>query len=228
MPTAKIIVGYRTRPVAEELLKSIMPVIQANKSFKEEAKIAADIATKTEAFMSDCKDYGYTGTFDEVVLMTPNSEKVTRFEYKGREPGGKRSPICLAVASWINKAFPGAWSDEAAAKDDYPTVVFLGFNMRQFLKMLGTECSLPEHAKPLPHRMWIGNSDHRDIEELILPKDFEPVTLASALKRRRPKDDESAAQWDKFLTNWPGPHVDPTTDVWLITELANQIGYLAD
>ena len=223
--TAKLIVGFRTRPIEEDRLKAIMPEIQANKGYTDKDKIKKDIDDRTAAFLASCKDWAYTGTFDSVVIADPKHERVNQWNYAGREPGGKKPPICLSVASWILKEYPTAWTPGTKA-DEWPE--FLGFDMRQFLKMLGAECSLPEHARPLPHRMWIANSDHRDIGELILPKDFEKVTLLSALKRRRPQEAEAAKKWDEKLSGWTEPHQDPVTDVWLTTELANQLGYLAD
>lgn len=220
--TANLIVGYRTRKIEPEVLQSIMPQITPNKGYTDPVKIARDIDDKKEAFERECHAWPYTGTFDCVVIADPQNERIQTWDYAGRGPGGTKPPICLAVASWILKAYPNAWAEDTHGA---PVARFIGFNTRTFLKMLGIECSLPAHNRPLPPRMWI-NSDHRDIEELILPKEFAKVTLLSALRRRRPTDGAAAKRWDSLLETWQEPHVDPASDVWLTTELASQIAYL--
>lgn len=224
--TAKLIVGYRTRALEKEKLDALKPQFEAAKNLKAQDKIAADIADKEAQFYADAALMPYTATFDCVVIADPSNEKIQRWDYKGREPGSGKQPICLAVANWILKQYPNAFSWDTHEKKK-PTVIFLGFNPRLFLKMLGTECSLPENAKPLPPTMWYSNSDHRDIEEAVCPSDFKRLTLHTVLKRRRPSG-EAQKQWDEIMADWQGPGNDPVKDVWLATELAAQLGFIKE
>lgn len=227
MATAKLIVGYRTRPLEAATLEQLKPQFTASKALKAADKIAQGIADKEAQFIEEAANMPYTGTFDSVVLADPKNEKIQRWDYKGREPGSGKQPICLAVASWILKQYPDAFSWDTHEKKK-PQVVFVGFNPRLFLKMLGTECSLPEHGKPLPPTMWYSNSDHRDIEEAVCPSDFKRLTLQTVLKRRRPAGGEAQQKWDEVMSGWEGPGVDPVKDVWLATELSAQLGFLKE
>lgn len=223
--TNKIIVGFRTRAVPPALLEPLIPPFQANRSFKDKLKIEADLAEKRERFLANARNMPYTGTFDMVALSDPANSRVRSWTFAPAEEGDTTRPICLAVASWILEAYPDAWTADTH-DSRAPRVVFLGFNPRVFLKMLGSECSLPEHGRPLPPKMWYSNSDHRDIGEAIVPSGFPDLALETALRRRRPVGVEARAKWDKLVDGWTAPHVDPIKDVLLTTELASQLGFL--
>jgi len=221
--TAKIFVGFRTRPVED--FKEFMPKFSASRVLTDPKKIEADIQAKAEMFVSTCKDAPYTGTFDEVFLVDRRKKKVLQWLYPPKDSDKPR--ICVSVRNYLLKAYPTAWDWDTHGKR--PEVVFLGFNPRLFLKMLGLECSLPGVGKPLPPKLWYSNSDHRDIEEAVLPKDFEKVlTLDTVIKRRRPLDPEAAKKWDEHVKDWPGPGQVPRKDVEIAIELAAQLGFLSE
>lgn len=226
--TTKLIVGYRTRLVNEDAISSIMPEIKAPAHYKDEEKIKAYIEEAKGRFLAEAKDYPYMATFDEVYFFDATNMRPKFWTYKGREPGSKKAPICLAVRNWLLTTFPEAWGWDMMDNRKPPSVIFIGFNPRGFLKMLGLECSLPLHKKPLPPKLWYSNSDHRDIEEAVCPKDYKQLSLKIALQARRPLDPQAAALWDENLKDWPGPGADPQKDAVLATELASQLGFLQE
>lgn len=223
--TTKLIVGYTTQIHSEEVFDMLRPEIVASKSCKTDEAIAKDIEERTKAFRANAHNLPYLGTFKSVTIASPTQELIANWDIVGREPGGKKQPICIAVAGWLLKHFPKAWSKEVVTSEK-PEVLFIGFNPRLFVKMLALECTLPVHAKPLPPKMWYGTSDYRDIETAILPDDCKPLTLPAVLKRRRPIDEKSAKLWDQQMKSWTAPGVDSKLDVWLVTELAAQLGFL--
>ncbi len=229
--TKKIIVGYRTRIIEPaEVFQALMPKIEANKSIGKdnEAKRAEDIKQRTAAFMEEAKNMPYIGTFDEVTLIAPALEKAITWNYKGREPGAEKQSISAAIGGWLAKHFPDAWPNDTHEVRK-PEAVFIGFNPRLFVKMLGIECSLPTNAIPLPVKLWYSNADYRDIKGAILPDECKQLSLQSVLAhRRRPLDPTAAKKWDATMKTWTEPGIDTKADAWLVTELASQLGFLED
>lgn len=221
--SVKIIVGYRTRPVAG--VEGMMPAFKAPSHWKDEQKIAADIAEKKANYLLTAKDAPYTGTFDSVFVADPKNERGAQFDFHA---DGSKQPVSVRVRNWLLKHYPTGWG-EGEYDTRNPPFRVIGFDPRRFLKILGLECSLPGINKPLPLKMWYSNSEHRDIAEAVLPSDFSKVLdLATVLKQRRPHDGEARKKWDEALEGWTGPHVDPWKDATLATELANQLGFLAE
>lgn len=221
--SAKIIVGYRTRPVSD--VEALMPVFKAPAHWKDQQKIDEEIAIKKANYTVMAKDAPYTGTFDQVFLVDPKHEKVLQWDY---HEDATKPPVCLRVRNYLMKTYPEGWS-EGGYDSRNPPFRVVGFNPRRFLKILGLECSLPAVNKPLPLKMWYSNAEHRDIAEAILPKDFEKVLdLLTVLKQRRPSEGEARKRWDAVLTGWEGPHVYPEKDATLTVELATQLGFLQE
>jgi hypothetical protein len=219
MTTAKIFIGYRTRPV--EGAEAMLPAVEADKRLTDPKKVADDLESKRARLLAELKDQPYTGTFDSVFIMDPKHEKVLQFDH-----GSGKTPVSVRVRNFFMNNYPDAWSDDTHGERRVPEAVIVGFDPRRFLKMLGLECSLPAIGKPLPLRLWYDNADHRDIEAAVKPSDFRKLDLVTAVKARRPADQAAAEKWDAKLKDWPGPHVDPETDVWLAVELATQLGIL--
>lgn len=229
MSTKKLIVGYRTRIVSEEVFEQLMPTITASKTIKEDnhEKIKEDIEKRVAAFRANAHTLPYMATFDEVCIISPSTEEKSSWKCEGRDPYGSKLAMCLAIRGWLLKRFPNAWPEDTHEVKK-PEVVFIGFNPRLFVKMLGLECSLPQYNKPLPPKLWYSSSDYRDIESAVLPDDCKPLTLPAILKRRRPPDPDAGAKWDEMLKNWTEPGKDPAVDAWLATELATQLGFLLE
>jgi len=222
MSTVKLFVGYRTRVVAN--VEALAPEPEAPSNYKDRDKIAAFVAEAKKTFFAEAKNQPYTGTFDEVFLVNPSKEGV--FQWQFPPPDSKKPPIAVSVRNYLLKNYPDAWAGDIHDSVP-PKVVFIGFDMRRFLKMLGLECSLPSVNKPLPPRLWYGNSDHRDIEEAVMPREFKHLSLKSVLAARRPAGAEAAERWDALVKDWPGPHVSPEKDVLLAVELAAQLGIIS-
>jgi len=222
-----VLVAYSTKlseldlPLAE---------VKAPSNYKDPEKIAAYIEKAKEAQKAEMVAAPYSGTFDRMVLSDVASQKQTSWKSDDRGPGGSKPRISVAARSWLLNRYPKAWPagfEQNSNEDE--KVYFVGFGIRNWLKMMGTECTLPsfqpkgpdgkedvESDVNLPLSMWVGNRDYRDIESLVIPKDFEKnIGWASVLKARG-----LAEQFPK----WAGPHQDPETDLALITELTAQLG----
>lgn len=220
-----LFVAYRMRRVEEDRLARLKPSFQASRVLKDPAKIAASVQEKEAQFNQQAAFMPYTGTFDEVCICDARTRRTLRWTY--REPGGKKPPISVAVSQWLAKYFAGAWTSDVWARREEPKVVFVGFNPRLFLKVLGLECSLPGPHQPAPLSLWYGNSDHRDILEAVCPADYKLLDpLAVIHLRRPPGDSDDALKWDRQVGGWTGPGNDLYADLWLAAEMATQLGFI--
>lgn len=221
MKTKKLIVAYRTRlrPGADKAT----PEFRAPANYKDQAKIAADVEEKRAAFLADAKNMPYTGTFDEVYIADAEHDGAAQWKHPA-EDSGKR-PVSVRVRDYLVKHYPGAWADDVVR--GRPAVVFIGFDPRTFLKILGLECSLPGLTRA-PVGLWYGNADHRDIGEAVMPKEFKGLSLPYVLQQRRPVDPDDAKKWDALVSGWPGPGVRPEDDVAIAITLADQLGFLSE
>lgn len=230
-PVLKLFVGYRTklRPGAE----TAVPTFKAPANYKDAAKITAFQEERKAGFMEAAKNMPYTGTFDEVYLIDPQArdekdpekKKFKFLRYTWHPPEEGKPPIAVRVRNYLQKWYKWAWAHETVGRRP-AEVVFVGFDPRTFLKILGLECSLPEINKPCQLGMWYGNSDHRDIGEAVCPKEFGGLTLPFALSFRRPQAESEAAYWDAWVKGWTGPGENPEADARIAVELAKQLGFL--
>lgn len=219
-PSTRIIfVGYRLKEVP--YLDDLLAVIPEGDDDKSKAA-----AVKARDKVRTCATENlYTCTFDEVFLAIPSVEKARLFKAEGRKAGDS---VSSGVRNFLLKLFPQAWPDELFSPRTSPEAIFMGFDPRFFLKLLGLECSMPMHECALPVSMWYGNSDHRDIGEAVMPKtetkqlDWPMVLAARGLGMAA--DDK--ARYDAMIKNWPGPGVHPQQDVDIVIELATQLGFL--
>lgn len=220
--TDKLFVGFKTKAV--DGVEALMPTFTPAKNLTDPKKIEQDLADKKEKFLREAPNMPYTGTFEEVFIIDPKNEK--RLQYLASDGKDAKAPVASRVRTYLLKTFPNAWPEDTH-EIKKPEVVFVGFNPRLFLKMLGIECSLPHIAKPLLPKMWYSNSDHRDIEEALIPAEFNKmIDLATALKRRRPLDEPSAKRWDVLLAGYTQPGDNPMKDAQLAFELAVQLGFI--
>lgn len=230
--TAKLFVGYRTRTA--EGYEALMPEFRAPSHWKDTAKIAAEVEVRKQAFLAGAKDCPYVGTFDQVFLVDPSNNQAVLWDY--RPPGSGKQPISLAVRAYLIKFWKDAWKDDMTTVRNRvpPAAIFVGFDMRTFLKILGLECSMPAVGKPLPLRLWYDNTDHRDIGEAVLPKEFKQIGLAEVVKARRPMPTSdpaslaNLAKWDRATDGWTGPGIDPRKDVDIAVILAAQLGMIKE
>jgi len=225
---AKLIVAYKT-----QLVPDLVPAadeFDPPSNYKSEDAIAKWRGELEEKLKEECLYQPYTATFAEVQVADLVNERKGKWVY--RAPGNKegKQAACLAVRAWLLKEFPNAWPHTTHTDRRVPTAIFVGFNPRLFLKILGEECSYPDNqpkdaaGKPdpkkmnvLPLSMWYPNSDHRDIEEAVKPRDYKYLTWNSVLKARGLRDE---------FKDWKGPGIDVGLDLKLATRLASQLGML--
>ncbi len=216
----KIFIGYKTRTV--EGIEKLLPEFKAPSHWKDKDKIAADVAEKREAFLANAKDMPYTGTLSEVTFVDSFTKKTLQWKDDPEKP-----PVSVRVRNYLLKNYPDAWSNDTHDRKP-PTVILVGFDPRTFLKILGLECSLPKINKPCPLGLWYTNTDHRDIAEAVMPKDFKGLTLPYVLKFREPIDPADAAKWKELVKDWPGPGVFSDRDALLTVALATQLDLLSE
>ena len=232
----KVFIGYSTRVVPD--VERLMPEFESRAGTKDEDKKKVQITEKQEAWKRDAKNMPYTGTFDKVhiaIQPDPHEEdpelkrgKVVTYDSASRYPFGTRTAVSRMVGSLLLRYFPTAWSDDIVSKS-IPKAVFIGFNPRRFLKMLGIECSLPTIRKTLPAGLWYGNSDHRDIGEAVIPRDFPLLGWSTMLRRRREGlNEEDTAKYDAVIKDWTGPGNDPEQDVKIAIVFAVQLNFVRD
>jgi hypothetical protein len=221
MPVTKLLIGYKTKPAPG--YEKMLPEFEGRSGTKDAAKIAQQIAEKKQAFEEMAAGTPYLGTFEDVcVRLFADKEPAYRFTLTGADT----TPISARVGAWLLKKCPGAWPWDLLAPPARG-VVFLGFEPRLFLKILGLECSMPPISAPLPPRLWFANSDHRDLETALIPAEHKKeLSLRKVLERRRPLGEEDGKKWDAMLAGWAGPGHDPKKDLDLATEVAAQLGFL--
>ena len=224
---AKIIVAFSTR-----LVDGLpIPAFTAPSNWKDEAKIKRHIEDKQAEYTALAKDQPYTGTFDCVQVTDISKGQTATWNYEGREPGGAKQAICLAVKAWLLNRYESAWPHTTHVPYRVPEAIFIGFNPRLFLKMLGTDCSLPQNqpqkegepdpnkSNCLPLSMWITNTDHRDLGNLVMPSDYKldwnVVLSARGLREKYP--------------DWNGPFgTTVQEDMEIAIEMASQLGLVDD
>lgn len=156
---------------------------------------------KKDEFLASAATQPYTATLTEVRIALPVAGKIHKF-VESSDPG-KQSAAEKAAA---------VLEAEMTAGEG---IMIYGFNVRDFLKIMGTECSLPGRTPAYPD-LWIANGDHRDIAELVKPKEYS-LSWPMVLKARN---------LDGKFGDWTRPHVNADQDLVLITELAVQLGLI--
>lgn len=219
---SKIIVGYKTRIV--EGIDGMVPTYEPPKNYKDPVKRKAYVDEKIEGFKLFAAETPYTATFDEVHIVDSFKQKIVQFSHKHSAEDGRAS-VATRVLNFLTKNYAGAWTDDTHNRKK-PTAIFVGFEIRTFLKILGIECSMPGAPKRCPLGLWYDNSEHRDIGHAIIPTECKHLTLPQVLKYRRPSGAALAAAWDEWLAGWTGPCIQPAIDVRICAELCQQLGFM--
>lgn len=219
MKPDKLIVAFET-----QLVPGLpQPTFTPPSNYKDAGKIEAWLEKKETEYGDKAKDQPYTGTFKRLMIADPANERIGNWNY--RSPKSGKKPICLAARSWLLKGYPDAWEHTTHPTRGLPEVVFIGLRTRLFLKMIGIECTLPAYQPQkdgapdpqklnvLPLSLWYGNSEHRD---LSLPSEFD-------------------LDWPQVLmirgishAGWTGPGTNAEVELSIVTELATQMGMLAE
>lgn len=196
--TSLVIVAYRGIVLPEAA--TMFEEARAPKNYG--AAAAAEYVAKAQAEqLADSATLPYVGQLTEVLLIDPIKKRLGRFP----APSPKRvvtrkkklqtdgsllgdeddapapRPIALQAADWIMEGYSDAFSTDIFEYS--PTKVsFIGYDPRRFIKMLGTECALL--GKPMPPSFWITNTEHRDVIELLMPKqECKNMRLVSVLNK---------------------------------------------
>jgi hypothetical protein len=168
----------------------------------------------------------YTATFDKVKLVDIEGQNHKTFSYESRKSNAD-APVSVGVRDWLLSTFPDAWP-HTLVHHAGRTPMFIGFNPRLFLKILGLECSLPEnHTKDdegdpvsaytaLPLSMWYGNVDHRDIESAVFA-DCKYMTWEAMLRMR-----QISPQVEGEDLPWQGPGTDVHQDFRVLKKILDQ------
>lgn len=233
--TQQIFVGYKLKPavateVTDALVAKYLATLDVPKTYAAEPKRSEWLEGKKGEWLPSVANAPYIATFEEVVLIAPAMKTTVTYKAEGREPGGKKKSVSAAARNFLLELYPNAWSKDTHPASRQVEVAFMGFNPRLFLKILGIECSLPVNNCPLPAAMWYGNTDHRDIEEAVLPTP-ECRNLSGnwefIVNARRPKTEgDDLTRYNNIVTGWTGPGVNAKKDALLAVEWANQLGFI--
>ena len=169
MRTSEVIcVGFSTKH--RDNIVELLPTFEHNKGTNVAAKKVEQVQKKTNDFMNGCIDRPWMGELKEVRMYSAEMGMVR----VGQKPG---RPIAGVVADRFESHYSGYF--QADGSFNGPPIRFLGFDIKQFVKLLGAECA--EHGAYLPHEMWYG-SDHRDMGNAVLPAtECKNVPLRAAL-----------------------------------------------
>lgn len=221
-----ILVGYKTSAIED--VRRFMPVFKGRTGTNDPAKIAAQIQEKEEDWLAQSGSMPYTSQLSEVCIMLPSFGKLMTFNAEERKSAGKM-PICRSIKNFLLKHYKQTWSNDIFNRPSDQRVMFIGFDPKHFLKLLGIECSLPSVRDPLPLSMWYGNTDHRDITEMVLPKDYANLSWETLLKvRREGLSEEELKQYDEHVAGWTKPGDNPTQDVLITMSLCLQLGVITN
>ena len=221
MSTTLVYVGYKTKATTLELPE---PVIQPSGSATTVDGRLKSIEKNREKFMEERNNLPYTATFAEIAMAISSSGE------KFCQPGDGTGAVAKLACEWLDKQLLGEHYPPLFGRHDTPELVFVGFSPRRFLKLLGIECSLPAvaPAHPFPLSLWYGNSDHRDIEEAVMPQpecrwlDWPTVVAA----RRVGLTGDALAEYDSVFADWTGPGQNAFKDLCVSILLASQIGLI--
>jgi len=216
--TRKIFVGYTC--VLAKGATDLQPEFTGKTGTKDEEKIAQQIIDQREAWNQKAAQQPYTGTFGSVYLIDP------KLKFAGEFLPKPDLPVERQVVDWLldKDRYEQAWPFDTHQRYE-PTVVFVGFDSRKFLKMLGINCSMPSLNCSVPAPLWYGNTDHRDIEEACIPREFKStITMDVVLKARRaglgPRD---LKKYDKAVNGWKGPGHNAKQDANIAFALGAQL-----
>ena len=221
-----VIVGYTTTQLPEKMLAGLTPEFYGKAGTKDPELIQKQIQEKREAWNAETANMPYTGTFSSVHIAIPSQEEAVEFVADGRKPFGTKACITSNVVSLLATKFKDAWNPNSPQVGKQK-VIFLGFNTRNFLKMLGIESTMPWTGMkaPAPLGLWYGNSDHRDIEDAVLPKDYKHDWKTVVNARKIGLAGESLEKYEQVFAAWHGPGMNAKQDVLVTLTLAQQLGF---
>lgn len=229
----KVYVGFETAVVEGTDWKKFVDV--GDLTDLTEAKKAAALAKRDKINFAAMP---YTGRLKRVAFVIPGESQPILFAdkpVKGKGTGATAAiqPLrCASVVEYLLTKFAGpegepAWhNDTNPDRRTPPVAIFVGFDPKLFLKMLGLGCMLERTAAPLG--LWYGNSDHRDIENALLPTEAKELTWDMVFARLRGLySGDAKTRFDKLVEKFE-PGKDAVVDAALSYELGDLLGFNAD
>lgn len=224
-PVRRVVVGFM--PKAIDDVEKLMP--DFSKLYDKKSEEAEGfIASRKKHFLDTAPWHVHTATFSSVCVSSTLRDSAT-MHAEGRAPGTNKPPICQAVRKWIFDRFPHVWKHPKDWPEGHvaPQVLFIGFNVTYFLRLLALECAMPENACPLPMGLWFPGKCV-DLSELFCDQSPRLVSVEAAIARRLPPGYPDSPIWANSLKDWKGPGYDADKDHYLALDLAAQLGFLHD
>lgn len=191
----RILVGYSTS-------------IRKDAAGRLPGKVREDEKQKQLAFQKRLRTR-YWGQLELVFLCDPLHDRMASFKR------GTAKPIASLIKEWLLR--PQAYSHELF-EGNCPWR-FIGFDPREFVKLLGSECG--EAEDPLEDTCWVGVTNYWDIGNCAVGSEEGKVgaSLGDPLQLY-------GIQKHHNLSLPYIPHQDPEQDLYVTTELATRLGML--
>lgn len=106
----------------------------------------------------------YWGQLDRVIISDPLHQRMQAFPVKGKSKISQQ-PIAVQIKHWLYSAK----AYQAKVLDGECPFIFLGFNIKDFVKLLGAECG--EAGDPLDDVCWLGWANYKDIASCAVTSD---------------------------------------------------------
>lgn len=197
MEHPSLIIGYQTE-VRTDVANRFEPTFEPSPRLVNADAIQRDIERQRAKFLATLPRMPYFTTLTRIYVVDLEAEDAHDFR------SDDQNLACAKFAELIRERYAHVWPD--TFRTESPSKPIIGFDIGDFLKLCGLECSLPDVDSPLPLSMWVGNHFHRDVRELICPDAYK-IDLAVALSCRG-------------LTEIVPPDFQPHQDAKLDTQLA--------
>lgn len=216
-PVARVVIGYKTKLKDGEATPT--PEFRAPAHIKDKGRVDAYLAEQRALFLAKAKNLPYSGILDDVFLVETATQRVLQYT-----SAPDKKPVSERVLNFLVKTFPEEWDRESFDTHKRPKVLFIGFEIKTFLQILGAECTMPHTERRAPLGFWYKNKHCRDIGKAAMVG--ESLPLPYILARRRPIDLALAKKWDDLTLDWEGPGNNAQRDAYIACELAAQLGLL--
>lgn len=178
-----------------------------------------------------CLRQPYTATFGQLAIWDVNADDPDQMFTRSAKDVSRS--LSLSAAGWLARRFGDLreiWPNTTHPYRRVPRAIFIGFDPKLFLRILGVDCSLPQHDSKstgedqpklgsLPLSLWYGNSDHRDIEQAVKPSDCKMLSWRTVLQAR-------GLLHHIDRDGWEGPGKNAGLDMAVASNLAGQLNML--
>lgn len=159
-------VGYETKKLPD----LIEPKFEPRKGTTKPETIARQIEEKRQLFHERAASSPYTSFLSRIVALeyradTKEIEPLLDTSQKPKGRGDVKTPPAVRFASLLSQWDYGV--SRTLLRQVRNPVLFIGFDPKVFLKLLGTECAMLQ--EPIRCGWWVANSDHMNIQSLLLP-----------------------------------------------------------